>query len=110
MPAICIESGAYLYILEGKCIQSGVHAAVAHVIALFHQARDQDSRHLVFVTGVPGAGKTLVGLQLAHSAALEEGFRVGKWFNDGPQSARSCCHLDTVITEFQCQGLELDLP
>ncbi|MEO8275817.1 MAG: DNA/RNA helicase domain-containing protein [Thermoanaerobaculia bacterium] len=35
--------------------------------------------------------------------------QVGKWFNDGPQSARSCCRLDTVITEFQCQGLELDL-
>jgi len=47
---------------------------------------------------------------------LDPGFQatkriqVGPWFNDGPQSARSCCRLDTVVTEFQCQGLELDLP
>jgi DUF2075 family protein len=47
---------------------------------------------------------------------LDPGFQatkkiqVGPWFNDGPESPRSCCRLDTVITEFQCQGLELDLP
>ncbi|MDP1823190.1 MAG: DUF2075 domain-containing protein [Archangium sp.] len=36
--------------------------------------------------------------------------RIGNWFNDGPESERSCCRLDDVVTEFQCQGLELDLP
>ena len=36
--------------------------------------------------------------------------RIGNWFNDDPESARSCCQLVDVVTEFQCQGLELDLP
>ncbi len=35
---------------------------------------------------------------------------VARWFNDSPGSARSCCQLVDVATEFQCQGLELDLP
>lgn len=32
---------------------------------LIEQARDNRSKHIVFVTGVPGAGKTLVGLNVA---------------------------------------------
>lgn len=36
--------------------------------------------------------------------------RLGPWYYDDPQSARSCCRLDSAATEFQCQGLELDLP
>ena len=34
--------------------------------------------------------------------------RVGEWFNAEPSEQRSCCQLVDVITEFQCQGLELD--
>ena len=34
----------------------------------------------------------------------------GPWFNDLPNSTASCCALNSVITEYQCQGLELDLP
>lgn len=34
----------------------------------------------------------------------------GRWFNDDPTSQYSCCQLNTVATEFACQGLELDLP
>lgn len=36
--------------------------------------------------------------------------RVGPWFWDPPTAPRSCCQLEEVATEFQCQGLELDLP
>ncbi len=36
--------------------------------------------------------------------------RIGPWYYDGPDSAKSCCQLDSAATEFQCQGLELDLP
>ena len=36
--------------------------------------------------------------------------RIDRWFNDGLESPEGGCHLDTVITQFQCQGLELDLP
>ena len=37
-------------------------------------------------------------------------FRGGPWFNDPPNSTASCCALNSVATEFQCQGLELDFP
>ena len=36
--------------------------------------------------------------------------KIARWFNDGLESPEGGCHLDTVITQFQCQGLELDLP
>ena len=34
--------------------------------------------------------------------------RTGPWFADGPGSHLSCTNLDSVATEFACQGLELD--
>jgi hypothetical protein len=36
--------------------------------------------------------------------------RVGPWFADDPDSKYSCCALRETATEFQCQGLELDMP
>jgi hypothetical protein len=36
--------------------------------------------------------------------------RIGPWYYDDPESAKSCCQLGSAATEFQCQGLELDLP
>jgi hypothetical protein len=47
---------------------------------------------------------------------VENGFqatkrtKIARWFNDPPASPLSCCALDQPVTEFQCQGLELDLP
>ncbi|MCE5295727.1 MAG: DUF2075 domain-containing protein [Euryarchaeota archaeon] len=35
---------------------------------------------------------------------------IGQWFNDPPESERSCCSFNLPTTEFQCQGLELDMP
>lgn len=37
-------------------------------------------------------------------------FYVGKWFNEEAHHPKSCCALDTVATEFSCQGLEIDMP
>lgn len=56
---------------------AGVHDAVARVLELAREARISQQRLLVLLTGVPGAGKTLVGLQVVHSTALEEGYRFG---------------------------------
>jgi hypothetical protein len=36
--------------------------------------------------------------------------KLAKWFMDHPDSIDSCCALNQALTEFQCQGLELDLP
>ena len=34
--------------------------------------------------------------------------RKGAWFNEPPEHPRSCCQLNTCMTEFGVQGLELD--
>ncbi|NEQ31605.1 MAG: DUF2075 domain-containing protein [Leptolyngbya sp. SIO4C5] len=36
--------------------------------------------------------------------------KVGPWYIDPPDSPLSCCALERVVTEFSCQGLELDFP
>lgn len=36
--------------------------------------------------------------------------KVGQWFNANRDDPLSCCALTDAVTEFQCQGLELDLP
>lgn len=36
--------------------------------------------------------------------------KVEKWFNAPPEDELSCCAMTQPATEFQCQGLELDLP
>ena len=33
-----------------------------------------------------------------------------KWYNEPSTSSLSCCALDKPVTEFGCQGLELDMP
>jgi hypothetical protein len=36
--------------------------------------------------------------------------KIGPWFADPPISPLSCRQMTAPVTEFQCQGLELDLP
>ncbi len=52
------------------------HAATAPAVdavsEVIHSAAATKSRHLVLVTGVPGAGKTLVGLQTVHARYLDD--------------------------------------
>lgn len=36
--------------------------------------------------------------------------KVSTWFNAPPSDPRSGCQLSQPVTEFQCQGLELDMP
>lgn len=35
---------------------------------------------------------------------------MGAWYIDPPDSPLSCCALERAVTEFGCQGLELDFP
>lgn len=43
-----------------------------HISDIARRAAASKSRHLVLLTGLPGTGKTLVGLQLAHARFLDE--------------------------------------
>ena len=40
--------------------------AISSLMAIVHQARERDEKSVCFITGVPGSGKTLVGLNAVH--------------------------------------------
>lgn len=46
--------------------------ALDEISRIAHQAALTKSRHLILLTGVPGAGKTLVGLQTVHARYLDD--------------------------------------
>jgi hypothetical protein len=46
--------------------------AVAQITAIAHEAAATGTRRLVLLTGVPGSGKTLVGLRLVHAGFLDD--------------------------------------
>ena len=50
---------------------AGIPETVSYLEATIRAQRSNGGRLLALVTGVPGAGKTLVGLQVAHSPNLE---------------------------------------
>jgi DUF2075 family protein len=45
---------------------AGIPETIAHLVAIAEDARQNAGLHLALVTGVPGAGKTLVGLQFVY--------------------------------------------
>jgi hypothetical protein len=47
---------------------SNLREAAAHLVDLIAWARKSGKRALIFLTGVPGSGKTLAGLQAVHDA------------------------------------------
>lgn len=46
--------------------------ALDAITEIAHEAARTNSRRLVILTGIPGAGKTLVGLQVAHARFLDD--------------------------------------
>ncbi|MEH6626557.1 MAG: DNA/RNA helicase domain-containing protein [Motiliproteus sp.] len=55
-----------------KRARASTEPALAAISRIAHEAAQTKSRHLVLLSGVPGAGKTLVGLQLVHAGWLED--------------------------------------
>ncbi|MBD3882373.1 DUF2075 domain-containing protein [Phormidium tenue FACHB-886] len=51
---------------------AGIPELIAYLDRLVIQAQQQKQRHLVLITGVPGAGKTLVGLQFVYQNPLQQ--------------------------------------
>jgi|TARA_Y100000294_G_scaffold152541_1_gene150902 hypothetical protein len=46
--------------------------AVETISKIIHRAAKTSTRHLILLTGIPGAGKTLVGLRIAHAHFLDD--------------------------------------
>lgn len=52
--------------------RAATQPAIDEIARIAHEAAHTRSRHLVLVTGVPGSGKTLVGLSAVHNPALDD--------------------------------------
>lgn len=50
---------------------ANIPETLQHILETCNSASQTSTRHLVLLTGAPGAGKTLVGLQLAHTPELQ---------------------------------------
>jgi hypothetical protein len=55
-----------------KRAHAATDPAVARITAIAREAAAGRNRHLVLLTGVPGSGKTLVGLQMVHAGFLDD--------------------------------------
>ena len=52
--------------------RAATEPALAEITKIIHEAARTKTKHLVLLTGVPGAGKTLVGLQIVHAHFLDD--------------------------------------
>ena len=80
--------------------------------------RDLDAAAAYVRTRYADAPEARFGLMMSSQRKWSEGYgfiddfylNPGPWFADGEDSPHSCRHLTKAVTEFQCQGLELDMP
>ena len=54
------------------CQSAGIPKTIAELIAIARKAKQNNELHLALVTGVPGSGKTLVGIQLVYENELDD--------------------------------------
>ena len=52
--------------------RAATQPAIDEIARIAHEAARTHTRHLVLITGVPGSGKTLVGLSAVHNPALDD--------------------------------------
>jgi hypothetical protein len=55
-----------------KRARAATDPAVDCITAIAHQAASTSTRRLVLLTGIPGSGKTLVGLRIVHAGFLDD--------------------------------------
>jgi len=55
-----------------KRARASTEPALKYITSIAHDAARTKTRHLVLLSGVPGSGKTLIGLQLVHAGWLDD--------------------------------------
>ena len=111
-------------------VLNGAHALAARQAQRVHQAgfalyltRELDEARTYARARYDGQPEARYGLLASsHAKRLDKEFgirsgymatsrmSIAKWFNAPADDARSCCQLSQPLTEFGCQGLEVDLP
>jgi len=82
-----------------------IEAAKLYVRERYRQ--EPDARYGLLASA---KARNLAGYGFTNEFQYTRNMRVGPWFADPPSSPYSCCALRDTATEFQCQGLELDMP
>lgn len=73
-----VEAAEHLYAGHEVTEITRAHASSSLVLTtqyleeVIHQAQEQSKKVICFVTGIPGSGKTLIGLQAAHSPRVHD--------------------------------------
>ena len=71
--AVALYSGTSVFEIEHACApHHSLETATNTIVSAVESARATSARLIVFVTGVPGAGKTLVGLNAAHHSSIKD--------------------------------------
>ncbi len=55
-----------------RALSAGIPQTIEAMVNIAKEAKEKNELHLIFVTGVPGSGKTLVGLQFVYENQLED--------------------------------------
>ncbi|MGH9892456.1 MAG: DNA/RNA helicase domain-containing protein, partial [bacterium] len=68
---------------------------------------EEDKRYGVLVSS---HAKNLQRMGIKSGYLDQRKMKVARWFNAPPDDVLSGCSFDMPVTEFQCQGLEVDMP
>lgn len=77
-PSVVQAATSLVAQLEDKNVVTGLSTSeeidrlIGHLVSLAKVARDSSQKKVAIVSGAPGAGKTLVGLRLAHEPTLQQ--------------------------------------
>ena len=76
----------------------------------YARARYEDDPHARYGLLASSHAKLLPDFGVDNGWISTSRMKVARWYNEDAGHPRSCCALDQPVTEFGCQGLELDLP
>jgi hypothetical protein len=78
--------------------------------ARLRYAGEPEARYGLLVSSHADRKHLRRGLDVSFQTMGRLNDRIGRWFNAEPDDPASCCQLEQPVTEFQVQGLEIDLP
>jgi schlafen family protein len=80
-----------------------LNATTEFILAAAQEAQSNNEKVICFVTGIPGAGKTLAGLNLVHNRELQSGGQQGLAFMSGNSPLVKILR-EALVTEFSKQS------
>jgi hypothetical protein len=72
--------------------------------------RYPDQPHKRYGLVASSRARNLASYGIPNDYSSTSRLNMGAWYIDPPDSPQSCCALERAVTEFGCQGLELDFP